>query len=147
MLSVIILDSKSSARLPQPQILNLNLLARYIKIKHPGNFPKIQQPIFICHCRDRIVLYTLHLYLDCKYLINPSQFLVLIAEIAKISVHLGRGREPDWMHTSGPSDRSATRVINNRVLKIQNGMDFSIENLEALRELNETDTEDPTRED
>lgn len=42
------------------------------------------------------------------------------------------------MHTSGPSDRSASRVIITRALKRTDGMDSSIED---FKDLNETDTE------
>ena len=53
------------------------------------------------------------------------------------------------IHTSGPSDRSATRVNNIRVLKKQNGMDFSIIDHGELEETHRSyirslDTRDPS---
>lgn len=45
----------------------------------------------------------------------------------------------DRMDSSGPSNRSLNEVNKTRVLKIQNEMDFSIEVLEAPKEINETE--------
>lgn len=45
------------------------------------------------------------------------------------------------MYTLGPSDRSTTGVNNTILLKKQNEMNICIEDLEAPKELNETDTE------
>lgn len=42
------------------------------------------------------------------------------------------------IHTLDPSNRSATDINNTRVLKKQNKINFSIEGLEASKELNKT---------
>ena len=65
------------------------------------------------------------------------------AEVAGLGVTDTTVTTTERIHTSGPSDRSATGVNNTRVLKKQNGMDSSIEDLEVPKELNETDTEVP----
>lgn len=57
------------------------------------------------------------------------------AEVEVLSVTDTTATTTDRIYTSGPSNRSATGVINNRVLKIENG----IEDLEAIKELNEID--------
>lgn len=49
----------------------------------------------------------------------------------------------EWMLTSSSSNRSAIVVINTRVLKKQNEINSSIEDLVAFKDLIETDTDVP----
>lgn len=48
----------------------------------------------------------------------------------------------EWIHITSPSNYFATRINNTRVLKKQNRMD-TLQDLQALNELNETYTKIP----
>lgn len=63
--------------------------------------------------------------------------------VAGLSITETTVTRTEWLHTSSSSDPSSTGANNARVLKKQNGMDTTIEDLEVPKELNKTDTEVP----